>query len=453
MNHTRVLRAMNNDPVYALAVELHPRLPARVEVIDCTLRDGEQSPGVSFSVPEKIELARALAKAGITVLDAGFPAASGADREAMQAIRALGLPVKVAATARPLPGDIAAADQAHAAEIFMFMPTSDFRLTQTLNLSRREAEQKLLAGAEDARGRGLTVNLVFEDATRADADWLASVVEMVVARVPIQRVVAADTVGCAHPASIIRLFELLARRIGTSSALCAHCHNDFGLAVANTLATVASGANAVTCTVNGIGERAGNADLAETVAGLTHLYGVEHSVDSLQLTELSRKVERMSGIHMSAHKPVTGFNVFRHESGVHADGMLKNSRSYEFLPSRWVGRQPEYVLGKHSGAAVVRELLANAGYEADEDRVKRLLALAKRLAETRDKALHTYAYKSKVALEAQLLVSLDVEDLLLRFEEFDAPKRHAAPGSHVVPKPLVHSAVAAASSVAATGAR
>lgn len=450
---------METNSVYAQVRELHPRLPAQVEVIDCTLRDGEQSPGVSFSVPEKIELARTLAKAGVTVLDAGFPAASGADREAMQAIRALGLPVRVAATARPLPGDVAAAEQAHATEIFMFMPTSDFRLSQTLGLSRREAELRLLSGAEDARGRGMGVNLVFEDATRADADWLTTVVQMVVARVPIQRVVAADTVGCAHPASIARLFETLSRRIGTSPILCAHCHNDFGLAGANTLATVAAGARAVTCTVNGIGERAGNADLAETVAGLTHLYGVEHGIDPLQLAELSRKVERMSGIHMSAHKPVTGFNVFRHESGVHADGMLKDSRSYEFLPSRWLGRQPEYVLGKHSGAAVVRELLASAGYEADDERVKRLLTMAKRLAETRDKALHAYAYKSKVALEAQLLTSLDVEDLLLRSDEIEhrkrdvvvaATKRAAGPShatqAHGVPSYAAHSSQSAVTS-------
>src|SRR5262245_60210122 len=180
---------MEQEQAYAQARKLHPGLPGRVEVIDCTLRDGEQSPGVSFTVPEKIELARALAGAGIPVLDAGFPAASSADREAMQAIRALGLAVRVAATARPLPADVAAAEAAHASEVFLFMPTSDFRLSQTLGLSRREAELRLLCGAEDACGRGLGVSLVFEDATRADAQWLASVVERVVARVPVRRVV------------------------------------------------------------------------------------------------------------------------------------------------------------------------------------------------------------------------------------------------------------------------
>jgi isopropylmalate/homocitrate/citramalate synthase len=167
--------------------------------------------------------------------------------------------------------------------------------------------------------------------------------------------------------------------------ICMHCHNDFGLAVANTLAGVTAGATAVTCTVNGIGERAGNADLAETAAALTFLHQVSHNVRPAGLEPVSRLVERVSGIHTSAIKPVTGFNVFRHESGVHVDGMLKEERSYQFLPPQWVGRAPEYVLGKHSGSALVRYLLDQAGIPHDEVFVQLVLARVKAATTRRDK--------------------------------------------------------------------
>ncbi len=387
----------------------HPRLPEAVEVIDCTLRDGEQSPGVSFSVAEKIELARALVRAGVTVLDAGFPAASGADTEAMQGIHALGVGVAIAATARPLPGDVAAAEAARASEVFVFMPTSDRRLTQTLRLTREQASRRLVAGIEDAAGRGLGASVVFEDATRADRVWMAELVEQIVRRCVLKRVVLADTVGRACSARMGDLVGFFVERFGSSPIFCAHCHNDFGLATSNTLAAVAAGARAITCTVNGIGERAGNADLAETVAALTHIYGVEHGVKPEHLVELSRKVELMSGIHMSALKPVTGFNVFRHESGVHVDAMLKDLDSYEFLPSSWLGRSPEFVLGKHSGVALLHHLFRDEGL--DEARARAMLAEVKARAETRDKSEHELAHRRHLATQARLLAGIDPAEL------------------------------------------
>lgn len=416
---------MKIDTVYTAASNLHPRLPEQVEVIDCTLRDGEQSPGVSFNVGEKVELAKKLVSAGVTVLDAGFPAASGADVEAMQAIHALNLEVCLAATARPLPEDMAAAEAARASEVFMFMPTSDFRLSETLGVSRRDAELQLLSGATNACERNMRVSLVFEDATRADPEWLSSVANNINKHVALERIVLADTVGCAWPESIAKLFELLAERMERPTKLVAHCHNDFGLAVANTLATVTAGATAITCTVNGIGERAGNADLAESVAGLTHLFGVRHGIDPLELAELSDEVARISGIQMSALKPVTGFNVFRHESGLHVDGMIKDSRSYEFLPSAWVGRRPQYVLGKHSGMAVIRELLEISGVEFDEAVVQRLLQKTKQLAESRDKTRHESAHRQHAEFLGELLSGIDFEELLRLSREEEAGSSNA----------------------------
>lgn len=406
------------NPIYVEARELHPRLPLKVEVIDCTLRDGEQAPGVAFTVPEKVNLARQLWGAGVSVLDAGFPAASGSDLEAMQAIRDLGLGVRVAATARPLPFDVKAAARARADEVFLFMPTSDRRLSQTLGLSRRAMEIRLLGGVEDAAGLGLGVSVVFEDATRADPTWMCALAAGIAKRFPLRRLVLADTVGRLWPARIARLFQQMGAHLGPVPALCAHCHNDFGLATANTLAAVEGGAAAVTCTVNGIGERAGNADLAETVAALTHLYGVEHGVDPTRLADLSAEVERMSGIHMSALKAVTGFNVFRHESGVHVDGMIKDSSSYEFLPSAWAGRRTEYVLGKHSGVATVRALC-----DARDDNLARsLLAEAKRIAETRDKTAHEEAYRAHVASQARLLSGVTRDEVLRRCADGGLPR-------------------------------
>lgn len=403
---------MKTNSVYGEARGLHPGLPASVEIIDCTLRDGEQAPGVSFSVPEKVALAQALSEAGVDVLDAGFPAASGADAEAMQAMRQLGLQAKIAATARPLAADIIAAEKARASEVFLFMPTSDFRLSETLGLTRPQAEARLLDGVENAVGRGLDACVVFEDATRADPDWMARLALDILQRFPLKRLVLADTVGRCWPALIERLYQKLSQSLPSSVVLCAHCHNDFGLAAANTLASVAGGAKAVTCTVNGIGERAGNADLAETVAALTHLLGVSHRVDARRLSALSEEVQRMSGIHMSALKPVTGFNVFRHESGVHVDGMLKNQKSYEFLPSDWVGRRPEYVLGKHSGVSGIRRVLAEAGREAEPELARELLAETKRRAESKDKRPFHQAYEAHVQAMQQLLSGIAPEDIL-----------------------------------------
>ncbi|MBZ4320471.1 LeuA family protein [Streptomyces huiliensis] len=399
------------------AKEFHPRLPASVEVIDCTLRDGEQAPGVWFTIEEKLALATALSEAGVSTLDAGFPASSGSELEAVQAMHELGLAASIAATARPLPQDVDAAAKARADEVFLFMPTSDLRLKETLGITRERATAVFRSGAEAAASHGLGVNLVFEDATRTDPRQLADTAVELRRHVPIRRLVLADTTGCAHPASMQRLIRRLADVLGDGITLCTHNHNDFGLATANTLAAVAAGADAITCTVNGLGERAGNADLAECVAGLTHLYGVEHGVDPLALPSLASAVERASGVATSPIKPVTGYNVFRHESGVHVDGMLKDSRSYEFLPAAWTGRRSEYVLGKHSGTSLVRHVLAAAGLRCDDELVARALNEVRDAVEGRDKAGHRRAYADFREAYRGLLSGYDPAALVERCRE------------------------------------
>lgn len=395
-----------------------PYRPATVEVIDCTLRDGEQTPGVWFTVEEKVRLATLLAEAGIGLLDAGFPGASDADLEAMREMRRSGVTARLGATARPLRRDIAAARKADADEVFMFMPTSDLRLQETLGITRDQAAELMRTGVAEILDEGMAVNVVFEDATRADPEHLARLVDELCAPGTVSRLVLADSVGCARPEGIRTLVRELAGRLDPEIVLCTHAHNDYGLATANTLAAVDAGARAITCTVNGIGERAGNADLAECLAALTHLYGVRHGVLADRLPLLSRFVERASGIHMSPTKPVTGYNVYRHESGVHVDSMLKDSRSYEALPPAWTGREREYVLGKHSGAAVVRHVLGSADppRHVDDETTRRLVDVVKRAVEGKDKTRHEHAHTAKETFTAAALAGVPPDLVIAEYD-------------------------------------
>lgn len=397
-------------------------MPTAVEVIDCTLRDGEQTPGVWFTVEEKVRLATLLAEAGIGVLDAGFPAASGADMEAMQEMRHAGVPARLGATARPLHQDITAAVKARSDEVFLFMPTSDLRLRETLGITRDQAADIMRAGAAQVLDEGLGLNVVFEDATRADPAHMARLIDDVCVPGTVSRLILADSVGCAHPASMRALVRTLAERLDPGIAICTHAHNDYGLATANTLAAVEAGARAITCTVNGIGERAGNADLAECLAALTHLHGVRHGVRANRLPELARLVERISGIHMSAIKPVTGYNVYRHESGAHVDSMLKDTRSYEVLPPSWTGRGRDYVLGKHTGAALIRHILGEADppREVDDVTARRLVDVVKLAVERTGKAQHGLAFDAKESFTAAALAGVSPDVVIAEYDRLSS---------------------------------
>lgn len=391
-----------------------PDLPSRVEVIDCTLRDGEQTPGVWFTVQEKVELAALLARAGVAVLDAGFPASSESEVEALQEMHHLNLSARIGATARPLKRDIDAAARAKADEVFLFFPTSDLRIHETLGVDRARARAMVREGAEEAASRGLGVNIVFEDATRSDFGLLLQVLGDVATSVPVQRVVVADTVGCSVPQTIEPFVRALRAHVPSGTAVCAHTHNDYGLATATTVSAVIGGAAAVTCTVNGIGERAGNADLAETVAALEHLLGVPHGIDPTMLPTLSRTIERLTGIFCSPIKPVTGFNVFRHESGIHVDAMLKDRRSYEHLPASWVGRTHEYVLGKNSGTSLLRLLLEENAVIHDDELLRDLLQYVQDETMARSKSELARAHHAKSAFEEVVLAGVSPALLLSR---------------------------------------
>jgi isopropylmalate/homocitrate/citramalate synthase len=314
----------------------------------------------------------------------------------------------------------------------MFHPTSEFRLGETLGITTAQAASLFRHGAEEVASHGMTLNVVFEDATRARIDDLVAFTEAIHRHVRIARVVLCDTVGCSLPAAMQRLVAAIRQRIDPAIYLCMHCHNDFGLAVANTLAGVAAGARAVTCTVNGIGERAGNADLAETVAALTHLLGLQHGVEPLALLDLHETVERMTGIHQSPTKAVTGSNVYRHESGIHVDGMLKDERSYEFLPASWVGQRSSYVLGKHSGRVLIRHILRAHGRAHDEETVQQLLQAVKEATARRDKSEHEVAHQLKRTFETSALAGLSTAWLVELADRLARPRGNERGSKEVV---------------------
>jgi isopropylmalate/homocitrate/citramalate synthase len=366
----------------------HAHLPARVDIIDCTLRDGEQTAGVWFTPEEKLAIGRLLDGLGVAVLDAGFPASCPEEIEVLQELRRAGLRARVAATARPVAGDVRAAHAAQAQEVFLFLPTSAIRLA-SLGFTRAEAERRLRAGAEEVLSWGMDLNVVAEDAWRTDRSWLTRLLEGLLS-LPVRRFVLCDTVGAAFPQEMETFVADLVHRFEDQVEFCMHCHNDFGLATANSLAGVLGGARSVSCTVNGIGERAGNADLAEVVAALEHLFEVEHGIEPSLLSEVATEVERASGIHTSPLKPVTGTNVYSHESGVHVDGLLADARCYEFLPAAWSGRTSRVVLGKHSGASSVTHVLGQSAPSAAAA-VADVRALVQRLkAESRRRSKGNY---------------------------------------------------------------
>jgi isopropylmalate/homocitrate/citramalate synthase len=293
----------------------------------------------------------------------------------------------------------------------MFLATSEIRL-HTLGLSRGQVQAQLRAGAEEVAARGMDLNIVAEDAYRTDPRFL---IELIAGLhdLPMRRVVLCDTVGAAFPQAIEHLFATVHDAIDPGIALCMHCHNDFGMAAANTLAGVLGGARAVTCTVNGVGERAGNADLAEVVAALTHVFGIEHGINPACLAVTSEEVERATGIHMSALKPVTGSNVYSHESGVHVHGMLKDPRSYEFLPAAWTGRRSRIVLGKHSGVSSIAHVLRERGFPVgDEEHLRVLLERVKRQSTARPKDLHFDSHAATASLRSTLLAGVEAEVVL-----------------------------------------
>jgi 2-isopropylmalate synthase len=361
-----------------------------VRIFDTTLRDGEQSPGCSMTPAQKLTLAHALCELGVDVIEAGFPAASDGDFDSVAGIARIVRGARVAALARCQRGDIeraaAALKDAEHGRIHVFIATSPIHRAHKLKMSTAEVIDAAVAGVELARRYCDDVEFSAEDASRSEPEYLAEVFSAVI-EAGARTLNVPDTVGYAVPSEYGALFAYLRKHVrGIEQAvLSAHCHDDLGLALANSLAAVENGARQVECTINGIGERAGNAALEELVMALktrgAH-YGIDTRIRTQKLYPTSRLLVSMTGAQVARNKAIVGENAFAHESGIHQHGMLKHRETYEIMKPEDVGvPRSQLVLGKHSGRAALTDRLRELGFKLEEAETNRVFAAFKTLAD------------------------------------------------------------------------
>ncbi len=386
----------------------------RIKIFDTTLRDGEQSPGATLSSAEKLKIARSLSRLGVDIMEAGFPAASPDDLEAVRRIAqevgnevvpGRSEPPVICGLARTTKGDIDKAWEAvkHAKypRVHTFIATSPIHMKDKLRMDPEEVVDKVREMVSYAKSFCDDIEFSPEDAGRSDPDFLCLVLgEAIKAGATTLNI--PDTVGYQNPEGFGKLIKYLKENTPgiDDVTISVHCHNDLGLATANTLAGIENGARQVEVTINGIGERAGNTSLEEVVMALKtrrDVYGYETQIDSTQIMPLSRQVSRYTGLNVQANKAIVGQNAFAHEAGIHQDGMLKNEQTYEIMRPEDVGlAKSELVLGKHSGRHAFQVRLQELGYVIEGDLLKNAFEKFKRVAD-----------QKKVVTDADLIALVD----------------------------------------------
>jgi 2-isopropylmalate synthase len=393
-----------------------PEDPNRVQIFDTTLRDGEQSPGISLNAQEKLEIAQQLARLGVDVIEAGFPITSPGDFEAVQAIsRSVEGPV-ICALARTVAGDIEraweAVRDAARPRIHMVIATSDLHIRHKLQTTREDVLGQARAAVAHARQYTEDVEFSLEDGFRSDREFMAEVIGAAIEE-GATTINVADTVGYAMPeeyaAMFTRLYELVPALQEVTVSV--HCHDDLGLAVANSLAGLQAGARQVECAVNGIGERAGNASLEEIVMVLhtrAPYLELTTGVETTEIARTSRLVSRLTGYPIQPNKAIVGRNAFAHESGIHQDGVLKERTTYEIMDAVTVGLEANsIVLGKHSGRHALQQALAELGFEVSG---QALNAAFKRFKEIADRK------KQVTAMDLEALVTDELREEVVGYQ-------------------------------------
>ncbi len=362
----------------------------RIRIFDTTLRDGEQSPGASMNVEEKIQLARQLSRLGVDVIEAGFAFSSKSDFEAIKAIASEVEGSIICSLARAKEDDINRAWEsirnASKRRIHTFHSTSDIHLKHQFRVTREEALQRSVDMVGMARSLAEDVEFSPMDATRTDLNYLCEVVEAVI-EAGASTVNIPDTVGYAIPGEFGTLIKALFKKVPNidQATISVHCHNDLGLAVANSLSAILNGAGQVECTINGIGERAGNCSLEEVAMSLRtrkDIFPADTGIKTEEIIRTSRLVTKITGMYVQPNKAIVGANAFAHESGIHQDGLLKEKSTYEIIKPSDIGlHKTQFVLGRHSGRHAFKTRLGELGFNLSEDELNKAFDRFKNLAD------------------------------------------------------------------------
>lgn len=345
-----------------------------IRFFDTTLRDGEQTPGVSLTPDQKFEIAVKLADIGLNVIEVGSAAASEGEREAIRLISDARLGAEISTYVRALDQDIDLAADYGADSVHLVIPVSDLHISKKMRKTREQVADMAYHAVEYAKERGLLVELSGEDASRADQSFVRELFTEGVNR-GAERLCFCDTVGLLTPEKVVQFIPPIAE----IAPLSIHCHDDLGFALANTIAALKTGATCAHVTVNGLGERAGNTPFEELVMSLEVLYGYDTGIKKEEIYHLASLVSRLTGVPLPVNKAIVGEMAFTHESGIHAHGVIREPTTYESIKPEMIGRKRRIVLGKHSGSASVEAALNEMNYHTDESQVKEIIKRIKEL--------------------------------------------------------------------------
>ena len=354
------------------------KLPDNIIIYDSTLRDGEQMAGISFSSDQKLAIARKLDEIGVPEIEAGFPAVSKKELEAVKTIANEGLNANILVLSRLKKEDIDAAAASDADVVLLFIASSDLHLKHKLHLSKQQVKDKVVESIQYAKDHGIIPSFSTEDSTRTPIEFLEELVK-IAHETGAKRIGFTDTLGCATPLAIRYLYSYMRKVVPTPFS--AHLHNDFGLALINAITALSSGATYVCATVNGWGERAGNVPLEQLVMTLKILYNKDLRIDTTQLYALSKMISDFTNIPIPKTQPFMGDNVFTHESGIHVAAMLENTRTYESISPRLIGNKRNFILGKHSGKNIIKKKLRDLNIPSDNGTIDNILAKIKQIGE------------------------------------------------------------------------